>query len=124
MDVGKSNLNSRNANWPTLARKYAAPSVMLTAREKAILKVTIQRMSDRPILMIMSPNCLIRIKNALMWATMVFQSFLVAGEPHYDVSSSIGCTIMYNYYISFGHWSPTVIISSRIFIVTGIYGFM
>ncbi|KAJ7601050.1 glycoside hydrolase [Mycena floridula] len=40
------------------------------------------------------------IKNALMFSTLVFQSFLVAGEPHYDfwtlVSNQLGCSPLNN----------------------------
>ncbi|KAK7690749.1 hypothetical protein QCA50_005848 [Cerrena zonata] len=40
------------------------------------------------------------ITNGLMWTTMLYQSFLVAGEPHYDfwtlLSSGIGCSPLSN----------------------------
>ncbi|KAL0955642.1 hypothetical protein HGRIS_001873 [Hohenbuehelia grisea] len=40
------------------------------------------------------------IKNALLWATMVFQSFNIANEPHYDfwtlLSNGLGCSPLNN----------------------------
>ncbi|KAF8633268.1 hypothetical protein AX17_004443 [Amanita inopinata Kibby_2008] len=66
-------------------RRYAVLLVMQMVQEENGLVVTIQREWD----VLERPNDLIdlcSIKNALMFSTMVFQSFLVAGEPHHDHS--------------------------------------
>lgn len=69
-------------------QKYAAPSVTLMDPERAGLVDMTLRKCFLTILHRSLTICVSSIKNALMFSGLVFQSLVLANEPHYDVCES------------------------------------